>query len=187
MESPAQPDLLTVDDDPLISDTLPFGLERGLKVYAADSGAQLQSPLTPLKAAPRFAPAGLGLPPTPHRPKEGFKLIGTARHMKIHPLSGPGDPVAASGIVGKSFSVEPRFVQAPRGANPPSPALNEGRSGNGRGRGGDALHLAPPRAVRPYRGRNCAAILANLVAPTLLGHAGGTDAAATGGDPGGRI
>ena len=71
----SKPDLLIVDDDPLISDTLNFVLSRDFNVYVADSREQMKSLLRQLDVAPKLALVDLGLPPTPHRPDEGFKLI----------------------------------------------------------------------------------------------------------------
>ena len=56
MRSPpllAKPDLLIVDDDPLITDTLDFVLGRDFNVYVADSRAQVKSLLRQLEAATR--------------------------------------------------------------------------------------------------------------------------------------
>ena len=71
-----KPDLLIVDDDPLISDTLNFVLSRDFNVYVAESRTQVKSLLRQLDSPPQLALIDLGLPPTPHRPDEGFKLIG---------------------------------------------------------------------------------------------------------------
>ena len=73
--SQVKPDLLIVDDDPLISDTLNFVLSRDFNVYVAESRAQVKSLLRQLDNPPQRALIDLGLPPTPHRPDEGFKLI----------------------------------------------------------------------------------------------------------------
>jgi ActR/RegA family two-component response regulator len=72
----AKPDLLIVDDDPLITDTLNFVLSRDFNVYAAESRMQARSLLLQLERPPQLALVDLGLPPTPHRPDEGFRLIG---------------------------------------------------------------------------------------------------------------
>ena len=75
MSAPAKPDLLIVDDDPLISDTLEFVLSRDFHVHAAASRQQARSVLRQLTAPPPLALIDLGLPPSPHRPDEGFQLI----------------------------------------------------------------------------------------------------------------
>jgi DNA-binding NtrC family response regulator len=96
VEQPTQkPDLLIVDDDPLITDTLDFVLGRDFNVYVADSRTQVKSILRQLDAPPGLALIDLGLPPTPHRPDEGFKLINEllalSPDMKILVLSGQND------------------------------------------------------------------------------------------------
>jgi DNA-binding NtrC family response regulator len=95
----AKPDLLIVDDDPLISDTLNFVLSRDFNVYVADSREQMKSLLRQLDAAPKLALVDLGLPPTPHRPDEGFKLISEliaySPAIKILVLSGQSDEANA--------------------------------------------------------------------------------------------
>src|SRR5262249_52951707 len=70
-----KPDLLIVDDDPLITDTLNFVLSKDFSVYVAESRGIVKSLLRQLDAPPKLALVDLGLPPTPHRPDEGFKLI----------------------------------------------------------------------------------------------------------------
>jgi DNA-binding NtrC family response regulator len=95
----AQPDLLIVDDDPLISDTLNFVLSRDFNVYVAESRAQVKSLLRQLDRPPQLALIDLGLPPTPHRPDEGFKLISeliaASPSIKILVLSGQNDETNA--------------------------------------------------------------------------------------------
>jgi len=94
-----KPDLLIVDDDPLISDTLNFVLSRDFNVYVADSREQMKSLLRQLDTAPKLALVDLGLPPTPHRPDEGFKLISEliaySPSIKILVLSGQSDETNA--------------------------------------------------------------------------------------------
>ena len=93
------PDLLIVDDDPLISDTLNFVLSRDFSVYVAESRAQVKSLLRQLDNPPQLALIDLGLPPTPHRPDEGFKLINEliaySPSIKILVLSGQNDETNA--------------------------------------------------------------------------------------------
>ena len=92
-QTPAKPDLLIVDDDPLISDTLNFVLSRDFNVFVAESRAQVKSLLRQIDTPPQLALIDLGLPPTPHRPDEGFKLINEliaySPSIKILVLSGP--------------------------------------------------------------------------------------------------
>jgi len=94
-----KPDLLIVDDDPLISDTLNYVLASDFTVYVADSRAQAKSLLRQLDRAPQLALIDLGLPPTPHRPDEGFRLvtelIAHSPGMKIVVLSGQSDETNA--------------------------------------------------------------------------------------------
>jgi len=94
-----KPDLLIVDDDPLISDTLNFVLSNDFSVYVAESRAQVKSLLRQLDRPPRLALVDLGLPPTPHRPDEGFRLvtelIAYSPEIKIVVLSGQSDDTNA--------------------------------------------------------------------------------------------
>jgi DNA-binding NtrC family response regulator len=94
-----KPDLLIVDDDPLISDTLNFVLGSDFNVYVADSRPQVKSLLRQLDRSPQLALIDLGLPPTPHRPDEGFRLVSEliahSPGMKIVVLSGQSDETNA--------------------------------------------------------------------------------------------
>lgn len=95
MEAPSKPDLLIVDDDPLITDTLQFVLSRDFNVYCADSRPQVKSLLRQLDDVPELALIDLGLPPKPHQPDEGFQLItellAHSPRIKIVVLSGQSD------------------------------------------------------------------------------------------------
>lgn len=90
-----KPELLIVDDDPLITDTLNFVLGKDYSVRVAASRSQVKSLLRQLDAPPALALVDLGLPPTPHRPDEGFRLItellAYAPAIKILVLSGQND------------------------------------------------------------------------------------------------
>ncbi len=94
-----KPDLLIVDDDPLITDTLDFTLGGEYEVLVAASRAQVHSLLRQIDRTPRLALIDLGLPPSPHRPDEGFRLIGellaASPEMKIIVLSGQNDQANA--------------------------------------------------------------------------------------------
>jgi DNA-binding NtrC family response regulator len=94
-----KPDLLIVDDDPLITDTLEFVLGRDFRVCLADSRRQVKTQLDRIGRIPELALVDLGLPPTPHRPDEGFRLIAellaAAPGMKIIVLSGQNDEANA--------------------------------------------------------------------------------------------
>jgi DNA-binding NtrC family response regulator len=90
-----RPVLMIVDDDPLITDTLHFVLSRHFEVCVAESHAQVKSLLLQLDAPPALALVDLGLPPNPHVPEEGFKVISAllahSPAIKIHVLSGQSD------------------------------------------------------------------------------------------------
>jgi DNA-binding NtrC family response regulator len=94
-----KPGLLVVDDDPLITDTLAFALGTEYTVYACDSRAHAIELLRQLDAPPPLALVDLGLPPAPHAPDEGFRLIGEllahSPGMKIFVLSGQNDAANA--------------------------------------------------------------------------------------------
>ncbi len=90
-----RPVLMIVDDDPLITDTLHFVLSKHFEVCVAESHAQVKSLLLQLDAPPALALVDLGLPPNPHLPEEGFKviraLLAHSSAIKILVLSGQGD------------------------------------------------------------------------------------------------
>lgn len=92
-----RPILMIVDDDPLITDTLHFVLSKYFEVCVAESFGQLKSLLQQLPKPPALALVDLGLPPTPHSPEEGFKVIAAllahAPTVKINVLSGQNDDV----------------------------------------------------------------------------------------------
>ena len=94
-----RPRLLIVDDDPLITDTLAFALGPHFDVQACDSRAHAVELLRQLPEPPGLALVDLGLPPTPHRPDEGFQLIADllahSPAMKIFVLSGQNDAANA--------------------------------------------------------------------------------------------
>lgn len=92
-----RPVLMIIDDDPLITDTLHFVLSKHFEVCVAESHAQLKSLLQQLDGPPALALVDLGLPPSPHTPEEGFKVISAllahSPTIKIHVLSGQSDDV----------------------------------------------------------------------------------------------
>ncbi len=94
-----KPALLVVDDDPLITDTLAFALGTEYAVYACESRAHAIQLLRQLETPPPLALVDLGLPPVPHSPDEGFRLIGDllahSPGMKIFVLSGQNDAAHA--------------------------------------------------------------------------------------------
>ena len=87
-----KPLLLIVDDDPLISDALSHAFMAEFDVVASHARPHCLALLRQLRQAPELALVDLGLPPQPHRPDEGFALIGDllahAPDMKIIVLSG---------------------------------------------------------------------------------------------------
>src|SRR5574343_556340 len=90
--SVAKPLLLIVHDDSLISESLSFAFAQGYDVLTSHSRSHARSLVRQLRSPPRLALVDLGLPPLPHRPDEGFALIGDllarAPEMKIIVLSG---------------------------------------------------------------------------------------------------
>ncbi|MFM9966985.1 MAG: sigma-54-dependent transcriptional regulator [Burkholderiales bacterium] len=94
-----KPSLLVVDDDPLITETLSFALSRDFEVLVSDSRRHAISLLRQRDHPPQLALVDLGLPPAPHRPDEGFALIGDllahSPAMKILVLSGQNDAANA--------------------------------------------------------------------------------------------
>jgi DNA-binding NtrC family response regulator len=92
-------ELLIVDDDPLIADALGFFLGRDYAVTTASTRAEAVRRLRGGKQVPALALIDLGLPPTPHRPDEGFALIADilahAPGTRIVVLSGQSDEINA--------------------------------------------------------------------------------------------
>jgi DNA-binding NtrC family response regulator len=71
----SKPRLLLVDDDALIGESLAFALAGDFEVErAGDRATAVEKLRAGLK--PDLALIDLGLPPVPHLPNEGFKLIG---------------------------------------------------------------------------------------------------------------
>ena len=93
--SAEKPLLLFVDDDPIIVDALAIVLESDFDVITAESRKQVKTRLQDLCIKPSLALIDLGLPPKPHSPEEGFKLIeelmGLNSSFKILVLSGQDD------------------------------------------------------------------------------------------------
>ncbi|GAB1231767.1 PEP-CTERM-box response regulator transcription factor [Ferrigenium sp. UT5] len=89
------PSLLIVDDDPLIRDSLNLALADEFDIVLAEDRAQAIRLVRGLAEPPALALVDLGLPPTPHRPQEGFRLIAEllahSPHIKIITLSGQND------------------------------------------------------------------------------------------------
>jgi len=95
----ARPALLIVDDDALIAETLGFALGTDFDVLACDSRMNAIELLRQLPEAPPLALVDLGLPPRPHTPDEGFRLIADllahSPDMRIFVLSGQDDAAHA--------------------------------------------------------------------------------------------
>jgi two-component system nitrogen regulation response regulator GlnG len=91
----AKPLLLIVDDDSLISESLGFAFAQEYDVLTSHSRGHALALLRQLRQPPQLALVDLGLPPLPHRPDEGFALIGDllalSPDMKIIVLSGQSD------------------------------------------------------------------------------------------------
>ena len=86
------PSLLIVDDDSLIRDSLRLALADSFDVHLAESRLQAIQLLRGMDVPPQLALIDLGLPPTPHRPTEGFRLVAEllahSPGIKIIVLSG---------------------------------------------------------------------------------------------------
>jgi DNA-binding NtrC family response regulator len=95
--SAEKPLLLFVDDDPIIVDALSIVLEKDFDLITAESRKQVKSLLQDLSIKPSLALVDLGLPPKPHSPEEGFKLIEELMSVndsfKILVLSGQNEDV----------------------------------------------------------------------------------------------
>ena len=99
MAQAGKPQLLIVDDDPLITDTLAFALGADYEVLAVESRARAIELVRQLAPVPGLALIDLGLPPAPHSPEEGFRLIADllahSPAMKIFVLSGQNEAAHA--------------------------------------------------------------------------------------------
>lgn len=97
--STLSPSLIIVDDDPLIRDSLCLALADEFEIHLAGSRASAISLLRDMSVRPQLALVDLGLPPTPHRPDEGFRLISEMLahfpEMKILALSGQDEEANA--------------------------------------------------------------------------------------------
>ena len=89
------PSLLIVDDDPLIRDSLRLVLADEFDILLAQDREHAIRLVRDLPAPPQLALVDLGLPPTPHRPQEGFRLItellAHSPQIKIITLSGQNE------------------------------------------------------------------------------------------------
>ena len=86
---------MIVDDDTLIRDSLHLALSDSFEVHLAENRNQAIKLLRSMETPPQLALVDLGLPPTPHRPTEGFRLISEllahSPDIKIIVLSGQDD------------------------------------------------------------------------------------------------
>jgi DNA-binding NtrC family response regulator len=93
------PALLIVDDDPLIRDSLRLILSDEFEIHLAEDRPQAIRLLRDMASPPQLALVDLGLPPTPHRPEEGFRLItellAHAPNIKVITLSGQDEETNA--------------------------------------------------------------------------------------------
>ncbi len=89
------PTLLIVDDDPLIRDSLRIILADDFDIHLAEDRPHAIRLLRDMGTPPQLALVDLGLPPTPHRPEEGFKLItellAHSPNIKVITLSGQSE------------------------------------------------------------------------------------------------
>lgn len=96
-EGAEKPLLLFVDDDPIIVDAISLVLQNDFDLITADSRKQVKSLLQDLSVKPALALIDLGLPPKPHSPAEGFKLIEELMSLndsfKVLVLSGQNDDI----------------------------------------------------------------------------------------------
>jgi DNA-binding NtrC family response regulator len=89
--------ILLVDDDPLIIEGLGFLLRKHYKLVSADSRRRAIDNISKMDSIPGLALIDLGLPPSPHKPDEGFALIrellSLQPNMKVLVLSGQDNDV----------------------------------------------------------------------------------------------
>ncbi|MCB1958117.1 MAG: sigma-54-dependent Fis family transcriptional regulator [Rhodocyclaceae bacterium] len=141
-----RPELLIVDDDPLITEAFAYVLGTDFRVIATDTREAAIRSIRALPAPPPLALVDLGLPPTPHQPDEGFALItellahapdiriivlsgqselAHARHARalgaLEYLPKPVDPERLRGLLLGALEVE--ADSAPPRGEPDGPAL----------------------------------------------------------------
>ena len=90
-----KPALLIVDDDPLIGESLSFVLSEDFDVRVRETRSEAMALLKSGGFQPQVALIDLGLPPLPHLPAEGFKLVGEllgwSQRIRILVLSGQNE------------------------------------------------------------------------------------------------
>jgi DNA-binding NtrC family response regulator len=93
------PSLLIVDDDPLIRDSLRFALADEFDIHLAEDRGHAIRLVRDMDEPLQLALVDLGLPPTPHRPEEGFRLIAELLahlpKLKVIALSGQDEQANA--------------------------------------------------------------------------------------------
>lgn len=94
-----KPNLLIVDDDPLIGESLSFALAPDFEVAVAESRSAAMALLKSGQFLPALALIDLGLAPLPNLPTEGFRLVGDllAFSPQIRVLVLTGQNEAANG------------------------------------------------------------------------------------------
>ena len=90
-----KPTLLIVDDDPLIGESLSFVLSDEFDVRVRESRTEAMALVKSGAFQPQLALIDLGLPPLPHLPTEGFKLLGDllawSQRIRVLVLSGQNE------------------------------------------------------------------------------------------------
>ncbi|MCY7387593.1 MAG: sigma-54 dependent transcriptional regulator [Burkholderiales bacterium] len=90
-----KPSLLIVDDDSLIGESLSFVLSDEFDVRVCESRTEAMMLLKSGGFQPQLALIDLGLPPLPHLPTEGFKLLGEllawSQRIRVLVLSGQNE------------------------------------------------------------------------------------------------
>ncbi len=71
----ANPSLLLVEDDPVIQDLIGGWFGEEFDIVGARNVSEVKSALRQMPQPPDYALVDLGLPPSPHRPDEGFTAI----------------------------------------------------------------------------------------------------------------
>ncbi|MEO8384132.1 MAG: sigma-54 dependent transcriptional regulator [Betaproteobacteria bacterium] len=91
----SKPSLLIVDDDPLIGESLSFVLSEDFDVRVRETRSDAMALLKSGGFQPQLALIDLGLPPLPHLPTEGFKLLGDllawSHRIRVLVLSGQNE------------------------------------------------------------------------------------------------
>lgn len=90
-----KPALLIVDDDPLIGESLAFALSEDFDIRVRESRSEAMTLLRGGEFQPQLALIDLGLPPLPHVPTEGFRLLADllawSQSIRILVLSGQNE------------------------------------------------------------------------------------------------